>query len=67
MRKVRTLEEDLGRSRNKMTNNIIPKRNKKIRPSNGFWVGIEMKVFKALYPGGRDGFNLSKSGIPIGA
>jgi hypothetical protein len=66
-RDVRPSRENLGRCRNKLTGSIIPRRNKKIDPPDGFWVGIAMEVFKALYPGGSEGFGLRGSGIPIGA
>jgi hypothetical protein len=35
-------------------------------PTNGFWEGLAMEVFKELYLGGSDRFNLSGSGFPIG-
>jgi hypothetical protein len=31
------------------------------------WVGMGIEAFKALYPRGRDGMGLDKSGVPMGA
>jgi hypothetical protein len=46
---------------------FYPRGTKIPDPSNGIWVGIEMEVFKALYPRGSDGFDLGERYIPIRA
>jgi len=35
--------------------------------SDETWVGMGIEVFKAWYPGGRDGTSLDGSGVPMGA
>jgi hypothetical protein len=45
---------------------LYPGGTKGPEPPDGTWVGIETEVFKALYPGGSDGFGLDGSGVPIG-
>jgi hypothetical protein len=58
--------DNLGRCRNKITSNIVPRMNKILDPLDELWEIVAMEVFKSLYPGGSDGFDLRESGVPIG-
>jgi hypothetical protein len=58
-RNARPPRENLGRCRNKTLAALYLRGTKILDPSDGFWVGLEMEVFKALYLGGSDGFDIS--------
>jgi hypothetical protein len=66
-RNIRPSEKNLGRCRNKTSNNIISRRNKNSRAS-GWNLGRNINgSIQSSIPRGSDGFGLGGSGVPIGA
>jgi hypothetical protein len=46
---------------------LYPGGTKRLGPLDGPWVGLVIELLRELYLGGSDGFDLSGSGVPIGA